>query len=92
MPEGDTVRRLAERIGSRFTSERCRRSIVRDPRITHLDLSGTTLIEADAVGKWLLLRFDDGRTVYGHLRMDGRWDLGRRSSAPEWKRRLEVEF
>lgn len=92
MPEGDTVRRLAERIGSRFAGELCRRSIVRDPRITHLDLSGVSLIEADAVGKWLLLRFDDGRTVYGHLRMDGRWDLGRRSSAPEWRRRLEVEF
>jgi len=62
------------------------------PRIVHLDLSGTQLIDVDAVGKWLLLRFDDHRTVYGHLRMDGRWDLGRRSRAPEWKRRLEVEF
>jgi len=92
MPEGDTVRRLADRIGARFGGDRCLRSIARDPRITHLDLTGARLIEADAVGKWLLLRFDDDRTVYGHLRMDGRWDLGRRSSAPEWKRRLEVEF
>ena len=92
MPEGDTVRRLAERIGARFVGERCTRSIARDSRITHLDLTGARLVEADAVGKWLLLRFDDDRTVYGHLRMDGRWDLGRRSSAPEWKRRLEVEF
>jgi len=92
MPEGDTVRRLADRIGARFVGQRCTRSIARDPRITHLDLAGARLLDADAVGKWLLLRFDDGRTVYGHLRMDGHWDLGRRSSAPEWKRRLEVEF
>ncbi len=92
MPEGDTVRRLADRIGARFVGDRCTRSIARDPRITHLDLSGARLVEADAVGKWLLLRFDDDRTVYGHLRMDGRWDLGHRSSAPEWQRRLEVEF
>ena len=92
MPEGDTVRRLADRIGARFAGERCTRSIARDPRITHLDLAGAQLLEADAVGKWLLLRFDDDRTVYGHLRMDGRWDLGRRSAAPEWQRRLEVEF
>ncbi|MEP6298103.1 MAG: hypothetical protein ABJ382_12320, partial [Ilumatobacter sp.] len=35
---------------------------------------------------------DDGRTVYGHLRMDGRFDLGRRSKAPEWQRRLELEM
>jgi endonuclease-8 len=92
MPEGDTVRRLADRIGARFVGECCTRSFARDPRVVHLDLTGSKLLEADAVGKWLLLRFDDGRTVYGHLRMDGRWDLGRRSSAPEWQRRLEVEF
>lgn len=92
MPEGDTVRRLAGRIGARFVGDRCLRSIARDPRITHLDLAGARLIDADAAGKWLLLRFDDERTVYGHLRMDGHWDLGRRSQAPEWKRRLEVEF
>jgi endonuclease-8 len=92
MPEGDTVRRLADRIGARFVGQRCSRSIARDPRITHLDLAGARLVEADAFGKWLLLRFDDGRTVYGHLRMDGHWDLGARSPAPEWKRRLEVEF
>ena len=92
MPEGDTVRRLADRIGARFAGERCTRSIARDPRIAHLDLAGAQLVAADAVGKWLLLRFDDDRTVYGHLRMDGRWDLGHRSTAPEWQRRLEVEF
>ena len=92
MPEGDTVRRLAERIGHRFVGDACIRSIARDPRITHLDLTHRRLIEADAAGKWLLLRFDDGRTLFGHLRMDGRWDIGRRSRAPEWKRRLEVEF
>lgn len=92
VPEGDTIRRLAERISDRFLGQRCTRSIARDPRITHLDLVGSTLAEVDAVGKWWLLRFDDGRTVYGHLRMDGRFDLGRRSSAPEWQRRLELEM
>lgn len=92
MPEGDTVRRLADRITERFLGETCQRCIARDPRITHLDLTGATLTEVDALGKWLLLRFDDGRTVYGHLRMDGRWDLGRRSDAPEWTRRLELEM
>lgn len=92
MPEGDTVRRLADRISERFLGQTCRRSTARDPRITHLDLAGATLTDVDALGKWLLLRFDDGRTVYGHLRMDGRWDLGRRSQAPEWTRRLELEM
>ena len=92
MPEGDTVRRLADRIERRFLGQTCRRCITRDPRITHLDLTGATLQEIDAHGKWLLLRFDDGRTVYGHLRMDGSWDLGRRSTAHEFRRRLELQM
>ena len=92
MPEGDTIRRLAERISGRFLGQRCAQSFARDPRITHLDLVGSTLVDVDAIGKWWLLRFDDGRTVYGHLRMDGRFDLGRRSKAPEWQRRLELEM
>jgi len=92
MPEGDTVRRLAERISRRFLGQKCAQCFSRDPRITHLDLVGASLVDVDAHGKWLLLRWDDGRTVYGHLRMDGRWDLGRRSKEPEWKRRLELEM
>lgn len=92
MPEGDTVRRLADRISKRFLGQTCTRCHVRDPRITHLDLTGARLIDVDAHGKWLLLRFDDDRTIYGHLRMDGHWDLGRRSTAPEWQRRLELEM
>ena len=92
MPEGDTIRRLAGRISSRFLGQRCAQSFSRDPRITHLDLVGARLIDVDAVGKWWLLRFDDGRTVYGHLLMDGRFDLGRRSKVPEWQRRLELEM
>lgn len=92
MPEGDTIRRLAGRISDRFLGQRCVRSFARDPRITHLDLAGSTLTDVEATGKWWLLRFDDGRTVYGHLRMDGRFDLGRRSAVPEWQRRLELEM
>lgn len=55
-------------------------------------MTGATMTSVDAVGKWWLLRFDDQRTVYGHLGMDGRFDLGRRSTAPEWRRRLEMEM
>ncbi len=86
------MRRLAARISHRFGGQRCARSVARDPRIVHLDLAGRTLVDVDAVGKWLLLRFDDERTVFGHLRMDGRWDVGPRSNAPERQRRLEAQM
>jgi endonuclease VIII len=90
VPEGDTIRRLADRIGRRFAGERCERCVTRDPRLVGVDLGGTTLVSADARGKHLLLRFDDGRTLYSHLRMDGRWIVGPPASEPQWRRRVEL--
>lgn len=92
MPEGDTIRRLADRITARFAGQRVQRCVTRDPRLVGLDLTGTTLIGADAVGKHLLLRFDDGRTLHAHLLMNGSWRVGPASKEPEWRRRVELWF
>jgi endonuclease-8 len=92
MPEGDTIRRLAERIDRRFAGQRCQRSVTRDPRLTHVDLSGAVLVGADARGKHLLLRFDDGRTLHAHLRMDGSFTVGPAATEPAWRRRVELWF
>ncbi len=90
MPEGDTIRHLAERITARFAGQRVERCVTRDPRLVGLDLSGAVLREADAVGKHLMLRFDNGRTLHSHLRMDGEWTVGRAARVPEWRRRVEL--
>ena len=90
MPEGDTIRRLAERINGRFAGQRCQRCVTRDPRLVGLDLAGATLIGADAHGKHLLIRFDDGRTLYAHLRIDGSFVVGPAARVPEWRRRVEL--
>jgi endonuclease VIII len=92
MPEGDTLRRLAARIAERFTGETCEASIMRDPRMIGADFAGTRLIDANAVGKHLLLRFDNGVTLHSHLLMHGSWQVGRRSRVPEWKRRVELRM
>lgn len=90
MPEGDTIRKLAQRITTRFAGQRVQRTITRDPRLVGLDLDGATLADADAVGKHLLVRFDDGRTLHAHLRMDGSFVVGPASDRPAWQRRLEL--
>jgi len=90
MPEGDTIRRLAEWINRRFAGQRCERCVTRDPRLVHVDLAGTVLREADAHGKHLLIRFDDGRTLFAHLRMEGSFKVGPRAIEPEWRRRIEL--
>ena len=90
MPEGDTIRRLAERINQRFAGQRCQRCVTRDPRLVGLDLAGSSLVGADAHGKHLLIRFDDGRTLYAHLRLDGSFVVGPAARVPEWRRRVEL--
>ena len=90
MPEGDTLRRLANQIDRRFAGGVVERSVTRDPRIANVDLAGRTLVEADAYGKHLFVRFDDGRTMHAHLLMTGSFCVGRPSREPEWKRRVEL--
>lgn len=90
MPEGDTIRRLADKIKRRFTAEKCVRCVTRDPRLVGVDLAGATLVDVDAVGKHLLIRFDNGATVHSHLRMTGSWTVGPAATEPEWRRRIEL--
>ncbi len=90
MPEGDTIRRLADRITRRFAGQRVQRCVTRDPRLVGLDLSGAVLVDADAVGKHLLIRFDDGRTLHAHLLMTGSWKVGPAATEPDWRRRIEL--
>ncbi|MEO5900512.1 MAG: DNA-formamidopyrimidine glycosylase family protein [Ilumatobacteraceae bacterium] len=90
MPEGDTIRRLAERINVRFAGQRVQRCVTRDPRLVGLDLTGRVLVDADAVGKHLLIRFDNGRTLHAHLLMTGSWRVGPVATEPEWRRRVEL--
>jgi endonuclease-8 len=41
------------------------------------DLAGRTVLAVRSVGKHLLIRLDDGRSLHSHLRMDGSWHLYR---------------
>jgi endonuclease VIII len=87
----DTVARLAGRISERFAGERVQRCTTRHPGIADLDLTGQRLRGTDAVGRHLLLRFDDV-AVHGHVRLDGRWLAGPRATEPLWRRRLELRL
>ena len=92
MAEGDSIRRLADRINGRFAGQRVLRCVTRDPRLVGVDLTDAVLVGADAAGKHLLMRFDDGRTVHAHLRIDGSIVVGRRSDAEPFRKRLELSF
>ena len=77
MPEGDSVHRAARRlqplVGQRLEVESP------NPRAQATGIApridGRVLESVEAVGKNLLLRFEDGIVVRSHLRMTGRWQL-----------------
>ena len=85
MPEGDSLYRLAAKlapvlVGRTVTSLRARR-IPDDAADT---LVGRRIEVVEAHGKNLLIRFDDGRVIHIHLKMNGRMFVERPRSA-FWK-------
>ena len=75
MPEGDALHRVAARlrvlVGQRVEASSPNPRGVATGVARAID--GRVLESVEAVGKHLLLRFEDGVTVRSHLRMNGRW-------------------
>jgi len=79
MPEGDSLHRAAARlrvlVGERLEAESPHPRGAATGVARAVD--GRVLEAVDAVGKNLLLRFEGGLVVRSHLRMSGRWRVGR---------------
>lgn len=80
MPEGDVLRLTAERLDAALAGQVLVRAELRWPSAAAAQLTGTTVLGTAAYGKHLLTRFDDGRTLHTHLRMEGRWRVDRTGS------------
>ena len=78
MPEGDSLRRVAERVAA--LAGEVVRAEARHPRAKALGiaerLDGKRLERVEAVGKNLLLTFEGGLVLRSHLLMRGRWRVG----------------
>lgn len=94
MPEGDTVRRTADRLHRSLAGTELVRTDFRVPALATADLRGHRVRESTSRGKHLLLRVSGGRTLHTHLRMEGTWRLfraGRRwGGGPEWHVRVAL--
>ena len=87
MPEGDTLHRTAMTMSQALAGQKLVR--VRSP-LSALDgagLVGRTIESVEALGKNLVIRFDDGRWLHTHLRMHGSWHLYRPNE--RWRRRAQ---
>ncbi|MDI2028374.1 DNA-formamidopyrimidine glycosylase family protein [Saccharopolyspora sp. TS4A08] len=75
MPEGDTVFLTCHRLNEALAGRDLVRGELRHPRLSTVDLAGRVVSEVRPAGKHLLMRFEHGRTLHHHLRMDGSWHL-----------------
>ena len=75
MPEGDSVFKLARRLRSALDGRALVAGETRSGTGAGSPLAGLTVLEHDTHGKHLLTRFDDGRTLHTHLRMQGSWTV-----------------
>ena len=92
MPEGPEIRREADAIAAAIAGLPIERLELVHPRLApHARrLRGAKLRDVESRGKALLLRFDNGLTLYSHNLLFGRWyvvPLGRR---PKTQRTLRV--
>jgi endonuclease VIII len=83
VPEGDTVWLAAQRMNTALAGATLRRGELRVPQLAGVDLAGATVREVVPRGKHMLIRFDDGRTLRTHYRMDGSWHIYRPGT--KWK-------
>ena len=85
MPEGDTIHRSAAQLSVALTGKRVvKLELRRDPRGRRPPEPGTTVVGVEAVGKHLLVRFDDGQVLHTHMQMTGVWHVYRKGE--RWRR------
>ncbi|MDO8151945.1 MULTISPECIES: DNA-formamidopyrimidine glycosylase family protein [Isoptericola] len=90
MPEGDVLRLTAERLDQALRGRPLVRAELRWPGTGGTDLTGRTVTGCVSYGKHLLTRFDDGRTLHTHLRMEGSWRVVATSDRAAAARHPEV--
>lgn len=81
MPEGDAVRRTADRLDRALAGQRLTASDLRVPHLATTDLAGTTVDRTVTHGKHLLTRLiahdAPPLTLHTHLKMEGSWKVVR---------------
>lgn len=84
MPEGDAVRRTAQRLDGALAGEALTHADLRWPSVATAggSLRGRATLEVVSYGKHLLHRLEGGLTLHTHLRMDGSWRVLTRVQAP----------
>ena len=92
MPEGDVLLRVTRRLHGALAGREVTRSELRSGTLGDADLTGQSVTDCVSYGKNTLIRFDSGRTLHVHLKMDGVWWVEATTRPPahygDWRIRI----
>ena len=92
MPEGPEIRRTADRLAAAVAGQRLVSAWFAPPELKRFGklLKGRRIEAITPRGKALLIRFDNGWTLYSHNQLYGVWRIGAPGERPETSRSLRV--
>ncbi|HET6629798.1 MAG TPA: endonuclease VIII [Woeseiaceae bacterium] len=92
MPEGPEIRRVADRLARALAGRRLVAVSFGLPRLARFGglLGGSVVDAVSTHGKALLIRFDNGLTMYSHNQLYGRWCICKRGNLPNTNRSLRA--
>ncbi len=92
MPEGPEIRIAADVVARALEGERVDAAVFTPARLRRFKhrIEGATVSRVDTHGKAMLIRFDNGLTLYSHNQLYGRWYVARRGDVPRTQRTLRV--
>ena len=92
MPEGPEIRIAADKIASSIAFKPIKEIFFAFEHLKpYEDILAKQLVTGvDTKGKGMLIRFDNGLSIYSHNQLYGKWEIARAYSYPETKRQLRL--
>jgi endonuclease VIII len=92
MPEGPEIRRTTDRLAAALAGRAVEELFFAFPTLKSFEkeLAGCEVLTVFPRAKAVLIRFDNGLTVYSHNQLYGIWEVVARGELPETKRQLRL--
>ncbi len=92
MPEGPEIRRAADEVEKAIIGLPVREIWFAFPSLQHYEevLTGARIERVDTKGKAMLIRFDNGYTIYSHNQLYGKWYVRSSYNYPSTNRQLRL--
>ncbi|MFC7063043.1 endonuclease VIII [Halobacillus seohaensis] len=92
MPEGPEIRKAADEVERALVGQSVKEISFAFHHLQHYQerLKTASIQKVETKGKAMLIRFDNGYTIYSHNQLYGKWYVGKAYAYPETNRQLRL--